>query len=122
MVSSTVLRNQPVVWLPEKQITMIDRIDALEEKIAALVDKINEAKARIFDLQRQNKELYAIAEQKKVVDHENTRLRSQIKELEAELNSRDDKESTVKDRLKMILNRIDTLEAEILELDSNSDE
>lgn len=101
---------------------MIDRIDALEEKIAALVDKINEAKARISDLQRQNKELYSIAEQKKYVDQENTRLQARIKELEAELNARDDKESTVKDRLKMILNRIDTLEAEILELDANSDE
>lgn len=101
---------------------MIDRIDALEEKIAALVDKINEAKARISDLQRQNKELYNIAEQKKYVDQDNVRLQSRIKELEAELNSRDDKESTVKDRLKMILNRIDTLEAEIVELDGNSDE
>jgi predicted RNase H-like nuclease (RuvC/YqgF family) len=101
---------------------MIDRIDALEEKIAALVDKINEAKARISDLQRQNKELYSIAEQKKYVDQENGRHQSRIKELEAELNARDDKESTVKDRLKMILNRIDTLEAEILELDTNSDE
>lgn len=101
---------------------MIDRIDALEEKIAALVDKINEAKARITELQRQNKELYFIAEQKKLVDQDNIRLQNRIKELEAELNARDDKESTVKDRLKMILNRIDTLEAEIVELDSNSEE
>jgi seryl-tRNA synthetase len=101
---------------------MIDRIDALEEKIAALVDKINEAKARINDLQRQNKELYQIAEQKKVLDQDNLRLQNRIKELEAELNARDDKESAVKDRLKMILNRIDTLEAEIVELDSNNEE
>lgn len=101
---------------------MIDRIDALEEKIAALVDKINEAKVRITDLQRQNKELYQLAEQKKVTDADNGRLQNRIKELEAELNSRDDKESVVKDRLKMILNRIDTLEAEIVELDSNNQE
>src|SRR5688572_26279405 len=101
---------------------MIDRIDALEEKIAALVDKINEAKVRITDLQRQNKELYQLSEQKKVTDADNGRLQNRIKELEAELNSRDDKESAVKDRLKMILNRIDTLEAEIVELDSNNGE
>lgn len=101
---------------------MIDRIEALEEKIAALVEKVNEAKARISDLQRQNKELYYIAEQKKVLDQDNARLQARIKELEAELNSRDDKESTVKDRLKMILNRIDTLEAEIVELDGNHEE
>ena len=101
---------------------MIDRIDALEEKIAALVEKINEAKQRILDLQRQNRELYAIAEQKKLTDQENLRLKEQIKDLEDELNARDDKESTVKDRLKMILNRIDTLEAEIVELDSKGDE
>ncbi len=101
---------------------MIDRIEALEEKIAALVEKINEAKARIAELQRQNRDLYQIAEQKKVVDQDNQRLQSRVKELEAELNSRDDKESAVKDRLKMILNRIDTLEAEIVELDSRSEE
>jgi len=105
----------------EKKI-MIDRIDALEEKIAALVEKVNEAKARITDLQRQNRELYEIAEQKKVTDHENVRLQERIKQLESELNARDDKEATVKDRLKMILNRIDTLEAEIAELDETRSE
>lgn len=102
--------------------TMIDRLEALEEKIAALVEKINEAKARILDLQRQNRELYYIAEQKKVVDQDNLRLQGRIKELEAELNTRDDKESTVKDRLKVILNRIDTLEAEVMELDNHTEE
>lgn len=101
---------------------MIDRIEALEEKIAALVEKVNEAKARISDLQRQNAELFQVAEQKKIVDQDNVRLQNRIRELETELNSRDDKESTVKDRLKMILNRIDTLEAEIVELDNNKEE
>lgn len=101
---------------------MIDRIEALEEKIAALVDKINEAKARIAELQRQNRDLFQLAEQKKVTDQENVKLLGRIRELESELNSRDDKESTMKDRLKMILNRIDTLEAEIIELDSNVEE
>lgn len=99
---------------------MIDRIDALEEKIAALVDKINEAKVRIGELQRNNRELNALVEQKKQTDADNGRLQGRIQELEAELNLRDDKESTVKDRLKMILNRIDTLEAEILELDTQT--
>ena len=84
--------------------------------------KINEAKARIVELQRQNRELYQIAEQKKETDQDNLRLQQRIRELEGELNSRDDKESTVKDRLKMILNRIDTLEAEISELDDKADE
>ena len=98
---------------------MIDRIDALEEKITALVDKINEAKARIIELQRQNKELFLISEQKKVTDQENIDLQERIKELESELNNRDDKEATVKDRLKMILNRIDTLESEIMEMDES---
>jgi chromosome segregation ATPase len=101
---------------------MIDRIDALEEKIAALVDKINEAKGRIGELQRQNRELVALAEQKNQTDSDNLRLQGRIRELEQELNMRDDKESTVKDRLKMILNRIDTLESEILELDSHGAE
>jgi len=98
---------------------MIDRIDALEEKIAALVDKINEAKVRIGELQRQNRELILLAEEKKQTDSDNLRLQQRIRDLEGELNARDDRESTVKDRLKMILNRIDTLEAEILELDSH---
>lgn len=98
---------------------MIDRIDALEEKIGALVDKINEAKVRIGELQRHNRDLMLLAEEKKQTDSDNLRLQARIRDLEAELNARDDRESTVKDRLKMILNRIDTLEAEILELDSH---
>lgn len=101
---------------------MIDRIDALEEKIAALVDRINELKSRITDLQRQNKELYLIAEQKKVTDQDNLSLQSRIKDLESELNNRDDKEATVKDRVKMMLNRLDSIEAEIMELDDSNAE
>ena len=98
---------------------MIDRIDMLEEKIAALLQKVHETKNRIGELQRTNKELALLLEQKDQTDASNTRLQTRIQELEAELNARDDKENTVKDRLKLILNRIDTLEAEILELDSN---
>lgn len=97
---------------------MIDRIDLLEEKIAAMLQKVNEAKARISDLQRQNRELATMVAQKDHLDTDNARLQERIRELEAELNARDDKENVVKDRLKAILNRIDTLESEILELDS----
>src|SRR5688572_18313586 len=98
---------------------MIDRIELLEEKIAALLQRVHDAKVRIGDLQRQNRELAGLLEQKEQTDSDNGRLQERIRELEAELNLRDDKENTVKDRLKAILNRIDTLEAEILELDTN---
>ena len=97
---------------------MIDRIELLEEKIAALIDKVNDTKGRIGELQRQNRELASMLELKDQTDSDNNRLQERIRELEAELNSRDDKENLVKDRLKAILNRIDTLESEILELDS----
>lgn len=98
---------------------MIDRIELLEEKIAALVQKINDTKVRMGDLQRHNRELANMLQQKDQTDSDNSRLQERIRELEAELNERDDKENVVKDRLKTILNRIDTLEAEILELDTN---
>lgn len=98
---------------------MIDRIELLEEKIAALLEKVSDTKGHIGDLQRQNRELVGLLEQKDQTDSDNNRLQERIRELEAELNTRDDKENTVKDRLKAILNRIDTLESEILELDSN---
>lgn len=98
---------------------MIDRIELLEEKIAALLQKVNETKVRIGDLQRNNRELAGLLEQKEETDSDNSRLQLRIRELEAELNTRDDRENTVKDRLKAILNRIDTLESEILELDTN---
>jgi len=98
---------------------MIDRIELLEEKIAALLQKVHDAKSRIGELQRNNRELAALLEQKDQTDSDNARLQARIQELEVELNARDDKENTVKDRLKAILNRIDTLEAEILELDAN---
>ena len=98
---------------------MIDRIELLEEKIAALLQKVHETKTRIGELQRQNREMAGLLEQKELTDTDNDRLQARIRELEAELNTRDDKENVVKDRLKAILNRIDTLEAEILELDTN---
>jgi chromosome segregation ATPase len=98
---------------------MIDRIELLEEKIAALLQKVGDTRGRIGDLQRQNRELVGLLEQKDQTDSDNNRLQDRIRELEAELNARDDKENTVKDRLKAILNRIDTLESEILELDNN---
>jgi len=98
---------------------MIDRIELLEEKIAALLQKVHEAKNRIGELQRNNREMAGLLEQKELTDSDNDRLQARIRELEAELNNRDDKENVVKDRLKAILNRIDTLEAEILELDTN---
>lgn len=97
---------------------MIDRIELLEEKIAALLQKVNDTRGRMSDLQRQNRELGGMLEEKSHLDTDNARLQERIRELEAELNSRDDKENLVKDRLKAILNRIDTLEAEILELDN----
>lgn len=98
---------------------MIDRIELLEEKFAALLQKVHDAKTRIGDLQRNNRELAGLLQQKESTDSDNTRLQDRIRELEAELNTRDDRENTVKDRLKAILNRIDTLESEILELDTN---
>lgn len=97
---------------------MIDRIELLEEKIAALIQKVSDARNRIGELVNQNRELNAKLDQKSHLDADNQRLQERIRELEAELNTRDDKENVVKDRLKAILNRIDTLESEILELDS----
>ncbi len=101
---------------------MIDRIELLEEKIAALLHRVGDAKGRMGELQRQNQELAGLLEQKGQTDSDNNRLQDRIRELEGELNSRDDKENVVKDRLKAILNRIDTLESEILELDSTQAE
>lgn len=97
---------------------MIDRLDALEEKIATLVQKINEAKTRNSELNRQNRELLQIAEQKKIGDQESLRLQERIRQLEEELNQRDDKESTARDRLKVIMSRIDSMESEIAEMET----
>ncbi len=97
---------------------MIDRIELLEEKIAALLQRVGDAKGNMGELQRQNRELSGLLEQKGQTDNDNNRLQERIRELEGELNTRDDKENVVKDRLKAILNRIDTLESEILELDT----
>jgi seryl-tRNA synthetase len=95
---------------------MLDRIEELEQKIAALVEKINVAKSHIAELQRQNYELLRIVEEKKVTDQENVRLQERIRELEQEINAREDKETAARERLKAILNRIDALESEITQL------
>jgi len=95
---------------------MLDRIEELEQKIAALVEKINVAKSHIAELQRQNGELLRIVEEKKITDQENVRLQERIRELEQEINAREDKETAARERLKAILNRIDALESEITQL------
>ncbi|MGB9690672.1 MAG: hypothetical protein ACPL7D_00725 [Candidatus Sumerlaeaceae bacterium] len=95
---------------------MLDRIEELERKIGALVAKIEEAKRRIAQLQAHNAELLQIAEEKKKTDEENVRLQDRIRELERELNSRDDKEAAARDRLQAVLNRLDVLENEIGQL------
>ncbi len=95
---------------------MLDRIEELEQKIAALVGKVEEAKRRIAQLQAHNAELLRIAEEKKKTDEENARLQERIRELERDLNNRDDREAAARDRLKAVLNRLDVLESEIAQL------
>ena len=60
---------------------MIDRIELLEEKIAALLQKIHDTKSRIGELQRSNRELAALLEQKDQTDSDNSRLQARIQEL-----------------------------------------
>ncbi len=95
---------------------MLDRIEELEQKINALVEKLNLAKARIAELQQHNRELLRIAKEKEEGDREIARLHERIRELENEINDRETRETTARDRLKAILNQIDSLENEIAQL------
>jgi predicted RNase H-like nuclease (RuvC/YqgF family) len=95
---------------------MIDRIEALESKISALVEKTRFAKEIIQTLQNENAHLKGVVEEKHRADEEIARLNARIGQLESELNTRDDKESAAKDRLKAILNRVDSLESDIADL------
>lgn len=96
---------------------MLDRIETLEEKVALLVEKVAQVKARLREIQEQKQIIHSLEQERTTIAEEKDRLDGRVLELEQELTVRDSREMVVADRLKLILNRIDTLEADIAEID-----
>jgi len=98
---------------------MTDGLEALEHRIATLIERHREAKQQIRQLETQLKEG---AQENQRLGRENEQLRARLGELENELASRGSREEVVKNRLQQILGQIDTLEAEIAGIEAQDHE
>lgn len=92
---------------------MMDQVELLEGHVETLLKLLESAKAKIGEMARENDQLKLQVENAAELSRENVRLESQVQELESELESHASKESQIRDRLKTILTKIDTIENEM---------
>lgn len=92
---------------------MMDQVEMLEQHVEALVRLFESAKDRIEELQRENGGLQQRIDQLSEVETHNTQLQTQVGELEGEIEGMMNKETQIRERLRTILAKIDTIENEI---------
>jgi chromosome segregation ATPase len=98
---------------------MTNGLEALEKRVAGLIQSYREARQQIGLLENQLKECGAEREK---LGRESDRLRAKVGELENELASRNSREEVVKNKLQQILGQIDSLETEIARMEAPGDE
>ena len=87
---------------------MIENLDALEKKVALLIDKLEKAKDIIVKLDDKNKELQA--KYTKEVNDANARIAL----LESQIGDYTSKSDSVKSRIDSVLEKIDLIETSLL--------
>jgi uncharacterized coiled-coil protein SlyX len=91
---------------------MFEQLEALVGRVEAMVRMLEEARRRIDDLTAENQRLHSqLDERNHAVEH-NVALQQQIQELQQHLEEKTGKESQIRDRLKGLLDRIETIEQE----------
>jgi predicted RNase H-like nuclease (RuvC/YqgF family) len=91
---------------------MFEQIEQLEERITALVRMLEEARVQIDELTADNRQLRQQIDQQAKAQQSGEQLQHQVEELQRHLEEKSQKEAQIRDRLKGILNRIETLEQE----------
>jgi predicted RNase H-like nuclease (RuvC/YqgF family) len=92
---------------------MFEQIEQLEGRVETLMSLLEESGQRIEDLQRENRRLQHELETKADVEEQNVQYRRQIELLENTLEENGKKEAQIRERLKGMLTRIDSLETEL---------
>jgi chromosome segregation ATPase len=98
---------------------MTEGLDAIEQRVAGLIERYREAKQQIGRLESR---LHDGSAEREKLGRENDQLRARVGELENELASRNSREDVVKNRLQQILGQIDSLETEIARMEPTSHE
>jgi predicted RNase H-like nuclease (RuvC/YqgF family) len=91
---------------------MFEQIEQLEGRVNALVGTLEEARRQIAALRQENRRLQGQLDEKTAMEQRNAQLQRQMDELQRDLEDKSQKESQIRERLKGILGRIESLEQE----------
>jgi len=95
----------------QKLRTMLEeRLHLLEEKVASLLGELKKLRKQNAAQQQEIETLGAKADRTESLEQENARLLARVKELEGELASGETKEEEIRERLRSIIEKIDSLE------------
>ena len=103
---------------------MMDQVEQLEQHVETLLKLLASAKTKINELNRENdgikqqgitlnEDLKLHQDQLHETIAHNKQLQAQVSQLEGEIEGMTSKESQIRDRLRTILGKIDTIESEL---------
>lgn len=93
---------------------MLDQITQLEERIEKLLSMLGQRRERIDELQLENERLRGQLDESTGIHSHNKELKNQVVQLEDELEGMADKEGKIRNRLRMILSKIDSIEQDLI--------
>ena len=92
---------------------MIEQIEQLEKRVEALLRVQEAARQQVAEARRENERLRAQIDQLAGTKTQNDQLQSQVAQLETELEGMSSKETQIRERLRTILGKIDSIENEL---------
>lgn len=103
---------------------MMDQVEQLEQHVETLLKLLESAKIKIGEINRENENLQQQLDNldEELKDHKNQlgeaialngQLKSQVERLEGDVEGMTSKESQIRDRLRTILSKIDSIETEL---------
>jgi chromosome segregation ATPase len=92
---------------------MIDQVEQLEQHVGTLLTLLESAKQKVAEYRRENEGLHQQVDQVLEIKLQNEQLQQQVRQLEAEIESMASKESQIRERLRTILSKIDSIENEL---------
>jgi DNA repair exonuclease SbcCD ATPase subunit len=92
---------------------MIDQVELLEQHVETLLTLLESSKLKVVELKRENEGLQQQIDQMSEVALHNEQLQGQVQQLEAEMEGMASKETQIRERLRTILSKIDSIENEL---------
>jgi septal ring factor EnvC (AmiA/AmiB activator) len=91
----------------------MDRLGALEQRMNALLGRLEECKVTIAGMTEQNAKLRAESKETEALRKESRQIQARINQLEKELKVQSTRAADTKAKIKATIQRIDALENEI---------